>query len=218
MASVSGQSATAANYYVATTGSDLNPGTAAKPFKTILHASTVVNPGEVVMVLDGTYIGGFKTSASGTAIARITYKAQNKWGAKLVPPASSASDTAWDNRGAYVTIDGFEVDGTVDPSSGTKWAYGIYNAGEGGILQRNLVHHIYNTGIANSSGGAGLMNDSWYGFNNMQMLNNKVHHVGPATGGSTWYHGIYVTATGAIKGNIAYANAGGGIHMWHDIP
>jgi hypothetical protein len=36
------------------------------------------------------------------------------------------------------------------------------------------------------------------------------------SGGSAWYHGIYMTASGQIKNNLSYVNAGGGIHCWHD--
>jgi hypothetical protein len=79
------------------------------------------------------------------------------------------------------------------------------------------VHHIYNTGIGNSTGGAGILLDSWYGFNNMHAYKNIVHHIGPASTGGSWYQGIYQTATGSIKNNIAYAVTGFGIHCWHDV-
>src|SRR3989442_10249602 len=37
-------------YYVATSGNDANPGTAAQPFATIQHAADIVNPGDGVLV------------------------------------------------------------------------------------------------------------------------------------------------------------------------
>jgi hypothetical protein len=200
--------------YVAPTGSDTNAGTQTSPFKTILKASQVALPDTIVHVAPGIYTGGFKTTTSGTATGRITYLSDVKWGAKIVAPSNSTNATGFDNRGAYVTIDGFEMNGI--PSSGTLWSVGINVAGTGDIVQNCLVYNIYNTGVANSSGGAGILLDSWYGFNDMQALNNIVHHVGPSGSGGDWYHGIYQTATGAIKNNITYANSGFGIHMWHD--
>jgi hypothetical protein len=202
--------------YVAPNGSDSNPGTQAAPFRTILKASQAAVADTTVHVAPGTYSGSFQTTKSGTATGRIIYVSTTRYAAKIVPPSSSSLKYAWDNRGAYVTIDGFEVDGSVNPTSGTRWTVGIGVGGTGDIVTNCLVHHIYSTGTGNSAGGAGILLDSWYGFNNMQALANVVHHVGPPNSGGAWYHGIYQTATGEIKNNVVYANAGGGIHLWHD--
>ncbi len=43
---LSPSAATAATYYVATTGSDTNSGTQAAPFQTIQKAADTVNPGD----------------------------------------------------------------------------------------------------------------------------------------------------------------------------
>jgi hypothetical protein len=207
---------TAHHLYVSTTiGSDSNPGTQAKPFKTILKASTVAVADTTIHVAAGKYIGGFRTTKSGTATGRIIFVSEPRWGAKIVPPSSSSQKTGWDNRGAYVTIDGFEVDGSVLPTSGTQWTVGINVGGQGDIVSRCLVHHIYTTGTGNSAGGAGILLDAWYGYNDMHALGNVVHHVGPSSGGN-WYQGIYQTATGTIKNNIVYAVSAAGIHLWHD--
>jgi len=200
--------------YVSSTGSDTNPGTLTAPLQTISKAASLITPGSSVHVAPGTYIGGFKITTNGTISARIRYVSDTKWGAKIVSPSNSTIKAGFDNRGPYVTIDGFEVDGT--PAAGTLWTVGINVAGTGDIVTNCLVHHIYNTGTANSNGGAGILLDSWYGFNDMQAIGNVVHHVGPSSGGASWYHGIYQTATGSIKNNIVYANSGGGIHLWHD--
>ena len=64
--------ATTYNYYVSPTGSDTAAGTKAKPFKTLARAAkAATKPGTTVFVAPGTYEGGFKTTASGTAAARI---------------------------------------------------------------------------------------------------------------------------------------------------
>jgi hypothetical protein len=206
---------TANHLYVATTGLDSNPGTKEKPFLTILKASQVAVPDTTVHVAAGTYVGGFRTLKNGTATKRILYVSDVRWGAKIVPPKSSSSTAGWDNRGAYVTIDGFEVDGSVDPTSGTKWNVGINVGGAGDIVMNCHAHHIFRSGTGSSQGGAGILLDAWYGFNDMQALGNVVHHVGPTTGGH-WYQGIYQTATGVIENNVVYAVTGGGIHLWHD--
>lgn len=201
--------------YVATTGSDSNIGTQASPLKTILKASQVALPDTTIHVAPGIYKGSFQTQKSGTANGRIIYLSDTKWGAVISPMGTDPTSlTAFDNRGAYVTIDGFEIDGR-NSNSTKEWTVGINVGGSDNIVRNCHVHHIYNSSSPNSNGGAGILLDSWYGFNNMQALNNTVHHVGPV-GGSNWYHGIYQTATGTIQNNIVYAVAGGGIHLWHD--
>lgn len=206
---------TIATWYVATTGLDTNPGTALLPFRTIPKASTVVGPGDTVWVAPGSYTGGFLTpnTSNGTAGNPITYISTVKWGAKLTAPASGI-EYAWDNRGQYNVIDGFEVDGTTDANN--IWTVGIGGAGTGSIVQNCLVHHVFYNGTASSHGGAGVLMDSWYGASNMHAWNNVCHHNGPPTGGALWYHGVYHTGTGSIKGNLCYKNAGGGIQGWHD--
>src|SRR4051812_15203372 len=54
---LSGSRAAAASdtYYVATNGSDANPGTAANPFHSIAYALTRLSPGDTLLVRGGTY-------------------------------------------------------------------------------------------------------------------------------------------------------------------
>jgi uncharacterized phage protein (TIGR02218 family) len=202
--------------FVSASGSDSNSGTSAgAPFKTITHAAAVAVAGDVISVAPGTYSGSFQTTKSGSSGARLVYVSATRWGAKIVPPAASARDSAWFNTGQYVTIDGFDIDGSTDPASGTKWRFGIESEGEGTIVQNCHVHHIALTVPATSSGGGGILLDSYNGGQNMQALSNFVHHVGPV-GGGNWFHGIYSTASGAIKNNIVGRVVGAGIHLWHD--
>lgn len=202
----------AANYYVSTTGSNTNLGTTpGAAFKTITKAVSMVTAGSTVHVAPGTYAETILNTKNGTATLRIRFVSDTKWGAKIIPPTGGTAKTGFDNRGAYVTIDGFEVDG----KSLTQWTVGINVGGTNDSVVNCHSHHIYNTGTGNSGGGAGILLDSWYGFNNMHAINNVVHNIGPPVGGN-WYQGIYQTATGSIKNNIVYAVTGGGIHMWHD--
>ncbi|MBN1674131.1 MAG: fibronectin type III domain-containing protein [Kiritimatiellae bacterium] len=67
----------AATYYVATTGSDSNPGTQSRPFRTVQKAANSVAPGDTVLIRAGTYnsSSSFRVSRAGTSSQRITYKA-----------------------------------------------------------------------------------------------------------------------------------------------
>ncbi len=68
-----GGSAEAASYYVSPQGNDANPGTAlGAPLRTIQKAINAAQPGDTILVRDGTYRETVSTPRSGTATARIT--------------------------------------------------------------------------------------------------------------------------------------------------
>ena len=63
-------------YHVSTTGSDLNPGTAAEPFGTVNHAAQVADAGDTVVVHEGTYREWVRPARGGRSDSRrITYVA-----------------------------------------------------------------------------------------------------------------------------------------------
>jgi len=216
-AAVSASAATPAtpnNYYVSPTGSDTAAGTKAAPFKTLARAAkAVTKAGTTVFVAPGTYAGGFKTTASGTAASRIYWVSTTKWGAKIVPPASSRNNSAWDNRGNYVSIVGFDVDGS-KLGSGTKWVHGIYTGGSYNVIEGNHVHHLATTIPCNSAGGSAIGVDSYYKGVKGDVIGNVVNDIGPA--GCTYVQGIYHSTSGTIKNNVVYRVGSAAIHLWHD--
>jgi hypothetical protein len=206
--------ATAINYYVSPTGSDSAAGTKAAPFKTLAGAAKkATKPGTTVFVAPGSYAGGIQTSASGTASARIYWVSTTKGGAKIVPPSSSSNAVAWDNRGNYVSIIGFDVDGS-NSGSGTKWAQGIYTGGSYGMIADNHIHHIAQNIPCTSNGGSAIGVDSYYHGVKTDVVGNVVNDIGPA--GCTYVQGIYVSTSGTIKNNLVYRVAEAAIHLWHD--
>jgi hypothetical protein len=206
--------ATTYNYYVSPTGSDTAAGTKAAPFKTLARAAkAAVKAGTTVWVAPGTYAGGIKTTASGTATARIYWVSTTKWGAKIVPPSSSTNNNAWDNRGNYVSIIGFDVDGT-NSGSGTKWTHGIYTGGSYGMIQDNHIHHLARSVACTSAGGSAIGVDSYYHGVKTDIVSNVVNDIGPA--GCTYVQGIYVSTSGTIKNNLVYRVGAVAIHLWHD--
>jgi parallel beta-helix repeat protein len=202
-----------ANLYVSPNGSDSNPGTEEEPFRTILRAAQVVTPGTTVHVAPGLYTGGFKTTASGSAEARIVYESTEKWGAKIVPPLNSNSSTAWQNRGNFIDIVGFEVDGS-QYQGGAKWLSGIYSGGSYVSLRANHVHHVANDVPCDSAGGAGIGVDGYYHGTKSEVVGNSAHDIGPEN--CRFVHGIYVSTSATVKNNIVYRISGAGIHLWHD--
>ncbi|WP_243492978.1 right-handed parallel beta-helix repeat-containing protein [Massilia violaceinigra] len=201
------------NYYVASNGSDANPGTAAKPFETIVRASRVALPGTTVHVAPGTYMGGFRTTMSGSAGRRIAYVSTVRGGARLVPPRGSLTKMAWDNRGSFVDIVGFQVDGR-NAHGGVRWTYGIYSAGSDSQISNNHVHHVGQDVPCTSAGAAGISVDSYYKGRLGTVNGNLVHDIGPTD--CRFVQGINMSTTGSVTNNVLYAIGGAAIQMWHD--
>src|SRR5207245_6900491 len=101
------------NYYVATTGSDSNSCTQAAPCATVNHVDSILTlgaNGTVVHVAAGVYSGAVTVNKSGTASQRITYISDTKWGAVIRP---SNGSIPWTSNGSYVTVQNFEMDGSL---------------------------------------------------------------------------------------------------------
>jgi hypothetical protein len=201
------------NLFVAPGGSDANPGTQAEPFRTIARAAQVVTAGTTVYVAPGQYTGGFRTTVSGSAESRIIFVSSERWGAKIVPPLDSRTTSAWDNRGNYVDIIGFEIDG-FQYQSGSKWLSGIYNGGSYNSIRHNHVHHIAIDIACEPTGGSGIDVDSYYKGKQAEVIGNNVHDIGPAD--CRYHHGIYASTQARIGSNVIYRVSGAGIHLWHD--
>lgn len=203
------------NMYVSPAGSDANNGSKSAPFRSLLAASQAAQPGTTVHVAPGIYDGGFITRASGSAAAPINYVSDVKWGAKIVPAANSTYDIAWDNRGAYVTIDGFDVDGSAT-QAGVPWRVGLYTAGSNSSIEDSEVHNIGAANMDTSKGGAGIEGDSYFGGTNINLSNNLVYGIGPALGANNTVHGIYMETSGTVMDNVVSNASGWGISLWHD--
>jgi hypothetical protein len=200
--------ATTYNYYVAPTGSDSAAGTQAAPFKTLARAAqAATRAGTTVWVAPGTYTGGVKTTASGTASARIYWVSTTKWGAKVIPGSTA---NIWDNRGNYVSIIGFDFDGSSKPTV----THGVYTGGSYTMIQDNHVHNIANGATCNSAGGSAIGTDSYYYGVWNDVVSNTVNDIGPA--GCKYIQGIYVSTSGSVKNNLVYRVGEAAIHLWHD--
>src|SRR5687767_3088590 len=66
------QSVLAADYYVATTGNDSNPGTMTQPFATLQRAHTAVSAGDTVFIRGGTYsiVGVGASTSAGISLTK----------------------------------------------------------------------------------------------------------------------------------------------------
>ncbi|MEW7850673.1 choice-of-anchor Q domain-containing protein [Massilia aurea] len=205
---------TGKHLYVATTGSDANPGTQAKPVKTIARADALASAGYTIHVAPGVYkvaapstgSVGIRTTKSGTAVARIKFVSDVKWGAKIV---FSGTGMAWNSKGAYVDIEGFDISGT--------GRIGILAEGGKENITKNFIHDLTVTGGCDGGGGAGI--DAWGPGGGAVIDSNVVRNIGLQwVAGRTCntVQGIYVTnQNNRISNNVISGVASVGINSWH---
>jgi parallel beta-helix repeat protein len=178
-------------YYVSPSGQDTNSGTSAAPFRQIRQALTVVQPGDTVLVADGSYLGFDVNSINGTATAPITIKATGT-GAKVTVTTdrSDNRDTIFVTLSSYIVIDGLTS----------------FNANRSAIR----VDQSPNVTIQNCVFGN---NTTWGIFtdfsDNLLIQNNECY-------GSQQQHGIYVsnsTSNPIVRGNLVHDNYDCGIQF-----
>lgn len=81
-------------YYVATSGSDSNPGTAAAPFASVVHGASVLAAGDTLLIHAGLYRGQTQFSVSGTATAPITIGGYGD-GEVILDSSATAATSGW---------------------------------------------------------------------------------------------------------------------------
>jgi len=70
-----------------TKGDDAAKGDASAPFRTLMHAATLVNPGDTVLAHPGVYFEHVKLERGGTAEAPITFKSTDGRAATIITGA-----------------------------------------------------------------------------------------------------------------------------------
>jgi hypothetical protein len=210
-------------YHVSPRGSDSNPGSEARPFRTIQKAADSVKPGDTVLVGDGVYAYSGPNDCHGKVVVCVSrggsrdnwvvFRSKNKRGAKI-DGANGNADTGFTFRGgaSYVRIQDFEITGlaNADGSAG-----GIYLFNGGGYFQA-IGNHIYNIGrvCTNTSNG---QNGIYIKSDNVLVEGNLIHDVGRLTPGQQgcqpnnnyWQnhdHGVYYSGGDhvTIRNNVIY--------------
>ena len=198
--------------HVSENGADSNPGTEFAPFLTIGKADSVALPGDRIEVGAGTYkvsaplsnSSGIKTKASGTAFRRIKFLSSIKDRAKIIV---SGSGTAWNSKGDYVDIEGFDISGS--------GRFGILASGKELRLANNFVHDLTISGGCTGAGGAAIDTNGPLG--NVVIENNVIRNIGKSmTGKCNTVQGIYIAnSNNLVRNNIVSGVAAVGIQQWH---
>ena len=155
-----------ADYYIdGPSGSDLNPGTALMPWKTLAQAGSQAVAGQTVLVWgDQTYTGTSTFNISGTSGSPITIKKDPASGEAILNGGGSSQAVINSTRAAYVVIDGFTL---------TNGKHGVFidsDDCDGWIIKNCKV-------TANTTNGLYVRNgDDNLFFNNMVYLNDSANY------------------------------------------
>jgi hypothetical protein len=200
-------------YYVSPAGNDSNLGTETEPFRTIQRAANLVNPGDTVIVEDGTYTGtGIGTSCASSAsrpivcLSRggssgnlVTFKARNVGGARLDGQDNTSTDGFRFLANAnYIQIDGFEIYG-IGNAVGSASGLEIYNGGHDVVITRNNIHDVGRLCTDTTNGQVAIFVEQ----PRVSISRNTIHDIGrlaPGENGcsplTAYYrnhdHGVYV--------------------------
>jgi hypothetical protein len=142
------QPSSGTTYYVATTGSDANPGTAASPFRTIQHAANVAVAGDTVLVHAGIYKELLEPPHSGNASqGYIIFSSYPGETATIDGTGLSIPQGQWGlvtlANASYVVVQGFELR-NYKTASVNDVPIGVYVFGTGSNVQivNNHIHNI----------------------------------------------------------------------------
>jgi hypothetical protein len=196
-----------ATYYVATTGSDTNPGTLASPFRTLNHAVTVLHPGDTLDIRGGTYGEGLiDVLPGGTSWANpVTIMAHQGETVTLQPPSGNNVLHFAKPTEQYIVINGLILDGALIKHNGVKITYQTGSGPANHIrIQSTEIENAPQQGIL-VTGGSGHESD----FN--EFLKLKIHN----NGTSYLHHGIYLESnSNLVDGCDIYSNAGEGVQIY----
>jgi parallel beta-helix repeat protein len=197
--------ASAATYFVATTGNDTSNGAITAPFRTIKAASRVAKPGDEISVRGGTYYEATSISSKGLAGAPIVIHATPGETAILDGSNLPAlTDLITLNATEYVDLAGFEI------RNSTKSGVVLWHAKNTRVLD-NHIHHTHLNGIY--VGGSTMPSCSDITISGNQVhdtaLENQYH---TRTSGG-WPGSVVVSRTdrATITGNHIYNNDGEGL-------
>lgn len=193
-------------YYVSPSGSDSNPGSISRPWRTISKAASVASAGDTVYVRGGTYAEQVTLYKSGTASSPINFQAYPNETPAIT--GNSLGMTSWSAlvsiSGSYITFSGFEV-------SYSSYI-GLIIKGTHDVVDRAYSHHNQQNGI--------IICGDYNTVQNSRVWRNALANEynassgGYSTGLSAARDADGVTDYAVIRNNIVWENWGEGISTY----
>jgi hypothetical protein len=179
-------------FYVSRKGSNSNPGTKKKPWRTIQRALTRLKSGQTALVRAGTYSEDLRMRRSGTATAPITLATYP--GETVVLHAASTSGNTYPVQitGSYFRLHGFVIEKALGTSDANVYLWGGANHIE---LSSNEIRYGQDQGVFAD-------NTTSY----LQFLNNRIHDNGwNHVQGQHQSHSIYLEGgNDLVANNLIY--------------
>jgi hypothetical protein len=185
-------------YYVASNGSDSNPGTEAHPFRTINHGVSVLEAGDTLYIRKGIYHEQVRITRSGTASSPIRVAAYPT--ETPVIDGRNNIPSGWGYllqiSGDHIIVEGLEVRNSA--------SVGVGLAGQYGVVRDLYVHHSYDGGIL-VTGPHNTIEDS------EAYWNSTKREYGNGSGYWSWGMSAVNTNDVTFRGNHVHQNWGEGI-------
>jgi hypothetical protein len=185
-------------FYVATSGSNSNPGTASRPWRTIQKALNTLRPGQRALVRSGVYVEDLDMHRSGRASAPITVAGHP--GERPVLRSAGGHPLEVSSSGAYFRFRGFVIEGHPGTSGGNVDVYGRHIE-----IARNIIRRGRDQGIYTAEESA-----------DVHIVRNRIHHNG--RGIEHQSHGIYLQGDDhLVANNLIYDHPEGfGIQVYDE--
>ena len=192
-------------YFVATNGSNSNPGTQALPWKTISKAVQTVRAGNTVYVRGGVYTEQVDITKSGTQEKPIRFLAYP--GETPVIEGSGVNLPTWDSllnlAGDWIVVSGFEV-------RNSKYM-GIELSGQHDVADNVFSHDSQETGI--------LARGDYSTVQNSRIWHSALNNFKGAQSGGGWSSGLTAardnvdgrTDFAVLRNNTSWENWGEGV-------
>lgn len=194
---------TLSSYYVSPSGSDQDPGTIDRPFRSIHKAISLVKAGDTIYLREGTYTEYVRIDASGTAekpIQLVEYPGENAVinGNNQIPDNFNGLVSLY---GSWITVKDIEVK--------NSQYVGIGLFGTHITVSNTDVHHNQSNGVLILGDYGTVVNSSVW----RNSILNEYNRLGSYSSGISAARDLVngVTENAVIKGNTVWENWGEGI-------
>ncbi len=198
-------------FYIAPNGNDADPGSEAKPWQTIQHAADALDPGDTVLIKNGTYRDGAIITRSGQPDKPLTFKAYPGQTPKLEIDTPHG-EAILIYKAAYIRIDGLELAYTAPGAQAANGERADNGIGIRGNESGQISHHI---SVVNSDihgfPGAGIYT-YWADYVNLEgnVIHDNALWSKYANSGISLYQNVNLDASSnfhnVIRGNLVYKN------------
>ena len=211
-----------ATYYLAVTGSDQDPGSMERPWKSFAHALGRLGPGDLLYVRAGEYPEPFVVRTSGTLGRPIILSAFPGERVHVYPPPGWRPEPGTTHGantiqidGSHVWIHGFEVMG---PSRELGYrpldtavlsAIQLGNGGEGCRILNNILYRAQYCGVKDQTGSYDYLLEGNLCFDNGAPIDDAYPR-----GAGMYLPGPTRRGT-IVRGNALFANGASGLSQYH---